>query len=88
MTIKDLLASRNANISVMVSLADLKEFALYLMDEAQEAGKAEKEPETYLKPQEVAEMIGVSTNTLWRWNSSGYLRHVKVGSHFIENLMF
>lgn len=79
MAIKDLLASENANISITVSVADLKEFALYLLDEGKELGKTEKEPEQWLTPKEAAEMLGVSTNTLWRWDKSGYLCHVKVG---------
>lgn len=35
--------------------------------------------EVYLTHKEVAEMLGVSTNTLWRWNKSGYLRSTKCG---------
>lgn len=79
MAIKDLLASENANISITVSVTDLKEFALYLLDEGKELGKAKKEPEQWLTPKEAAELLGVSGNTLWRWNNTGYLCHVKVG---------
>ena len=79
MAIKDLLTSENANISITVSVADLKEFALYLLDEGKEQGKAEKEPEQWLTPKETAELLGVSGNTLWRWNNTGYLTHTKVG---------
>ena len=79
MIIKDLLASGNANISVTVSLADLKEFAMFLIDEVQTAKAVEQKPEKYLTPQEVAEKLKVSTNTLWRWNNTKYLCHVKVG---------
>ena len=80
MAIKDLLASaNNANISITVSIADLKDFALYLLDEGKEQGKTEREPEQWLTPKEAAEMLGVSGNTLWRWNNTGYLCHTKVG---------
>lgn len=80
MEIKDLLASNeNANISVTVSVADLKEFAMFLIDEVQAAKAKEQKPEVYLTPKEVAEQLGVSTNTLWRWNNAKYLCHVKVG---------
>ena len=80
MMIKELLASNeNANISVTVSVADLKEFAMFLIDEVQTAKAGEQKPEEYLTPQEVAEQLGVSTNTLWRWNNTKYLCHVKVG---------
>lgn len=80
MMIKELLANNeNANISVTVSVADLKEFAMFLIDEVQTAKAEEQKPEEYLTPKEVAERLGVSTNTLWRWNNSKYLCHVKVG---------
>ena len=35
--------------------------------------------EVYLTHKEVAEMLGVSKSTLWRWNKSGYLCHTKCG---------
>lgn len=79
MIIKDLLASTNANISLTVSVEDLKEFALFLIDEAQTARATERKPEEYLTPKEVAGKLGVSENTLWRWNKSKYLCHVKLG---------
>lgn len=78
MNIQGLLEA-GANVSVTVSVADLKEFALYLLDEGKEQGKTEREPEQWLTPKEAAEMLGVSGNTLWRWNNTGYLCHVKVG---------
>lgn len=37
------------------------------------------EDEEYLTPQQTAEMLGVTTNTLWRWNRDSYLKNVKVG---------
>lgn len=66
-------------ISVTVTLADLKEFALVIFNEAMAARQAEREEEKYLLPDEVAEMMGVCTNTLWRWNTQKYLCPVKVG---------
>ena len=71
--------NENANISVTVSVADLKEFAMFLIDEVQTAKAVEQKPEEYMTPQEVAEKLKVSTNTLWRWNNTKYLCHVKVG---------
>lgn len=66
-------------ISVTVTLADLKEFALTVANEVLAARQAEREEEKYLSPDEVAEMMGVCTNTLWRWNTQKYLCPVKVG---------
>lgn len=79
-TIKELLAnSDNPNICIAVGVKELKEFGLSLIEEGRKMGKAEKVAETYLTPKEVAKKLGVSTNTLWRWNKSGYLCHVKCG---------
>ena len=77
MNIKDLVAERN--VMVAVSAADLREFALYVMDEAKKEAEDNIREETYLTPPEVAKMIGVSTNTLWRWEKEKYLAPLKVG---------
>lgn len=73
------LLSADANISVVVSIADLKEFALNVVAEAMAAKEAEKKEERYLTPDVVADMVGVSKNTLWRWEKEKYLIPIKVG---------
>lgn len=73
------LLSAEANISVAVSVADLKEFALCVVTEAMAAKEAEKKEEKYLTPDDVADMVGVSKNTLWRWEKEKYLIPIKVG---------
>ena len=77
MNINSLLNS-DANISVVVSVADLKEFALCVITEAM-AAMEEKKEERYLTPDVVADMVGVSKNTLWRWEKEKYLIPIKVG---------
>lgn len=77
MNIKDLVAERN--VMVAVSAADLREFALYVMDEAKKEAEDNIREEAYLTPPEVAEMINVSTNTLWRWERDNYLVPLKIG---------
>ena len=77
MNINSLLNS-DANISVVVSVADLKEFALCVVTEAM-AAMEEKTEERYLTPDVVADMVGVSKNTLWRWEKEKYLIPIKVG---------
>lgn len=69
----------DCKITVNVTVEDLKEFALAVVNEAMAARQEEREQEKYLSPDEVAEMIGVSTNTLWRWNNDKYLCPIKVG---------
>lgn len=73
------LINTDANISVVVSVADLKEFALCVVTEAMAAKEAEKKEEKYLTPDDVADMVGVSKNTLWRWEKEKYLISIKVG---------
>lgn len=69
----------NENVTVAASAADLREFALFVMCEAKKAEQEKEKPEEYLTPNEVAKMIGVSTNTLWRWEKEKYLAPLKVG---------
>lgn len=78
MNIQNLLDS-GANVSVVVSVADLKEFAMTIINETLELRMKEFKKETYLSPDEVAEKLGVSTNTLWRWNRDKYLMPIKMG---------
>lgn len=80
MNIQQLLES-GANVTVSVTPADLKEFALSLINAAQEMGKQQKkEEEKYLSARETAEMIGVTRATLWRWEKTGYLVPIKRGN--------
>ena len=78
MNIQALLES-GANVAVTVTPLDLKEFALFLISQAQAIGNENSQTENYLTPDEVATMIGVSKNTLWRWEKDGYLTPFKIG---------
>ena len=71
------LANLSANVSVCVTLADLKEFVSEMVAEA--VAKPVEAEEKYLTTDEVCEILHVSSNTLWRWNKSKYLCSVKVG---------
>ena len=79
MNIKELLSSE-AHISIVVTPADLREFAISLINETL-AAKTEERPaeEEYLSPTDTASKLGVSKNTLWRWAKRGYLVPIKVG---------
>lgn len=64
---------------MLVDEDELKKYVFSAINEAL-ANKIEvRDHETYLTTKEVAEMLGVSTCTLWRWNKSGYLCYVKCG---------
>ena len=79
MRIETLLES-GANVSIMVTPTDLKEFALSLIQEAAKMGSEQKTPESYLTQKEAAEKLNVSENTLWRWKKTKYLVPSKVGN--------
>lgn len=81
MNIKSFLVSE-CPVSITVSVAQLKEFFLEVWEEkekAVEAAMKAAEQERYLEPNEASEMLGVTANTLWRWNRDGYLKPIKVG---------
>lgn len=78
MNIASLIESE-ANVQIVVTLSDLKEFALAVASEVIAAKEAEKKEETYLTTDEVCDIAGVSKNTLWRWDKNNYLIPVKFG---------
>lgn len=88
MNIESLLG--HENISVQVSVADLKEFALTIMNEVRrdEAARhtAEKTDEK-LTPKEVCRRYDLSVSTLWRWAKCGYLKPTKFGrkSYYLKS---
>ena len=66
----------NPNIQLVISAADLKEFALELLAEREKySAKSVK----YLTIAETVEKYGISKPTLWRWSKGGYLPKVKLG---------
>lgn len=71
------LSNLNANVSVCVTLADLREFVSEMIAEA--AAKPAEAEEKYLTTDEVCQLLNVSSNTLWRWGKTGYLVPIKVG---------
>jgi len=75
MNIKQIIDT-NPNIQLVISAADLKEFALELLAERE---KSSTKSDKYLTILETAEKYGVSQSTLWRWSKIGYLPKVKLG---------
>lgn len=71
MNISELI--NQTNVTISVSAADLKEFALGIINEyKQTAEKANKEDKR-LTAAEAAKYLGKSVPTLWRWKKEGYL---------------
>ncbi len=79
--ISDLLKTK-ANISVTISLDDLREFVTELVEnsiaEAQAHVEVERSGELMTRD-EVCAYLGVTKPTLHRWNKLGYLTNVCVG---------
>ncbi len=78
--IKDLL--ENGNITIAVSIKDLKEFAKELIETTKQELQqqiTDNNTETYLSPIQVSKMLDVDRSTLWRWDKKNYLSPVEVG---------
>ena len=63
---------------VVVTPADLKEFALTIVDEV---NKAQTEANRLYTAAEFARLHGVDVSTLWRWRKSGILKATKIGGN-------
>ena len=80
MNISQILSCNN-NVQLVVSAADLKEFALSLIEEAR-AMETPEEPangDEFLTSEDVMKIVKVKKVTLWRWAKEKYLVPVKVG---------
>ena len=75
MSIKEIIDT-NPNIMLIISAADLKEFALELLAERE---KSSTQSEKYLTIAETVEKYGISKPTLYRWSRLDYLPKVKLG---------
>ena len=81
MNLQDLLQSGN-NITVAITLKDLKEFASILIEHTKMQlidDIISDKAETYPTPKQVSEILNVNLTTLWRWNKQGYLTNYEVG---------
>lgn len=73
MKIKEMLDS-GSRITISVTPADLKEFALTIAEEVKAAMRRDADAEERLSLQETAKILHVSASTLWRWERIGYLK--------------
>ena len=76
MSIQSLLGQEN--VLLVVTPTQLREFAEEIISSALSAKK--QEDTTLLTANEVAENLGVDKSTLWRWEKSGYLTPIRIGS--------
>lgn len=73
MSIQELITS-GQSVTIAVTPADLKEFALTVAEEVRTAILAKDSQDRRLTMQEAAKALGVSVNSLWRWRKDGYLQ--------------
>jgi len=66
-----------ANVQIVVSLTDLKELFSEWQNERDAMKPAEKDK--LLTADEAANLLNITSVTLWRWAKSGYLKSVKAG---------
>lgn len=79
--ITDILQSKE-NVLMVVSLNDLKELFKEIYDEREAEKKAVADNEhdnELVGADDMAKILNVKKNTLWRWSKSGYLVPIKVG---------
>lgn len=81
MSIAELITT-GAQVNLTISAVDLKEFALSLIAEARRLESEMPKVDRELTVQETAEQLGVSVNSLWRWEKNKYfIPHARVGHH-------
>lgn len=78
MNLNEIMKSES-NIQVVVSIADLKEFALAIVDEVSASDSRKKEDDQLISRKGAKKMLNVDYSTLWTWAKSGYLVPIKVG---------
>ena len=74
-----------ANVQIVCTAADLKEFALALAKELKPQPKQQDaQCDRLLTVAEVTEMLGVTKPTLHRWEKDGYLKPVRIGGGLVR----
>ncbi len=81
MQLADLLQT-NANISLTITLEDLRTYSNELIQSTKKELEAEviaQQNESYLTRRETCDFLKVDQATLWRWAKRGYLMPVEMG---------
>jgi hypothetical protein len=76
------LVEKCTNVTVAVDIKDLVEFGNHLIAKTKrdlEQAVIDDKAETYLSPQQVANILGVNLSSLWRWGKRGYLNPLEIG---------
>ena len=76
--IEDVL-SLSPNMQLVITAADLMEFAMSIANEVKNEIGNNKGDDTLYSPTEFANKLHVDKSTLWRWRKAGILTQTKVG---------
>lgn len=71
------------NSVYIISGADLREFALHIIDELR-TNKPEEEPEL-ITVDEACKLLDISKPTLWRWSNNGIVKPIRKGGRVYYN---
>lgn len=71
--IEEIIKSGATNVTLSVSPMELEEFALSIVEKYKQMDDARAKEDVRLSQKEVSEMLGVSLNSLWRWEQKKYL---------------
>lgn len=75
------LLTDTSNVSVTVTIEDLRAFATEIANEVVSSlDKVSKEETVLLSADQVAQRLKVNKATLWRWGKTGYLTGIKFGA--------
>ena len=83
------LLNANANISLTITLEDLRTFSNELIKSTKKELEAEliaQQAERYLTRAETCEMLKLDQSTLFRWAKRGYLVPIEVGGRRVYKL--
>lgn len=72
--------AENANVHLVVTPQELKEFGMELLNEYRAQVAEEQRGDQLVSRSETMAELKVSEVTLWRWEQSGYLKPRKVGA--------
>ena len=72
----------NQNITVSLTGEQLNEFANQILSGARAIYEKVEEPERYITRKQAAEMLEITTTSLWRWKKENYLIPIEVGGKY------
>lgn len=96
MSLLEMINNSYGNISINVTLSDLREFAMLLIEQTKRetaAVEKKKSLNAYCTRKEVESLLSISTATLYNWKNKKYLVPHKIGNRVlwlrsdVENLI-